>query len=131
MKFRVTTTATGGNCGPVGQNGAGITAMRLELRDSTGTCRPTTFTIGAGSLPAGTYDSDCAGNTYGCIAADQDISVTGLRTGSYSMVMIGSVAGAACWRRQPNAVVPAAGLVNTLPDQQLALQSGVPGCPTM
>lgn len=132
LKFRITTPATGGNCAPTGQSGAGITAMRLELRNAAGTCVPATFTIAAGAAdPAGTYASNCAGNTYACIAADQDVSLAGLRSGSYSMVMIGSVGAAACWRRQPNAVVPAAGLVSTLPAQQLALQAGVPGCPTL
>jgi hypothetical protein len=132
LMFRIATPPAGGNCAATADGGAGITAMRLELRDAAGTCLPTTFHVAAGAAsPAGTYDSDCAGNTYPCIAADQDVSVDGLRSGSYSMVMIGSVGDAACWRRQPNAVVPGAGHVAALPVQQLALQSGVPGCPTI
>lgn len=129
MTFRIT-TGTIGNCTPVAQNGAGITAVRLELRDRTNTCVPATFTIAAGaSQPAGTYASDCVGNTYGCIATDQDVTVSGLRSGPYSMIMTGSVGAAACWRRQPNAVVPAAGKIAMLPPQQLVLATGVPGCP--
>ncbi len=130
LSFRITTNGTIGNCTPAAQNGAGITAMRLELRDRTGTCVPATFTIAAGaSQPAGTYAADCVGNTYACIATDQDVTVTGLRSGPYSMVMTGSVGAAACWRRQPNAVVPAAGRVSMLPAQELQLAAGVPGCP--
>lgn len=132
LSFKITTPSAGGNCAPVAQNGAGITAMRLELRNSAGTCLPATFMIAAGaSNPAGTYASDCAGNTYACIAADQDVTVSGLRAGSYSMIMTGSVGGAACWRRQPNATVPAAGRISTLPPQQLILATGTPGCPSM
>lgn len=132
LRFRITTPSAGGNCAPVGSNGAGITAMRLELRNSAGTCVPATFTIAAGaSEPAGTYASDCVGNTYGCIAADQDVTVSGLRAGTYSMVMTGSVGAAACWRRQPNATVPAAGRIAALPAQQLILATGTPGCPSM
>lgn len=132
LKLRITTSAAGGNCAPTAQGGAGITSIRLELRDAASACVPATFAIAAGAAnPAGSYASDCAGSTYGCIAADQDVSVTGLRTGSYSLVMIGSVGAAACWRRQPNAVVPAAGRVTELPAQQLALQPGVPGCPAL
>jgi len=131
LKFRVTTPPAGGNCAAA-PGGAGITAMRIELRDGAGACQPALFTIAAGAtLPAGTYASDCTGSTYGCIAADQDVSITGLRAGSYSMVMTGSVGAAACWRRQPNAVVPAAGRTADLPAQQLALVPNVPGCPTM
>lgn len=133
LKFRLT-TPTMGNCAGVAAGGAGITAMRIELRNSAGVCVPASFAVAAGAtLPAGTYSSDCvgAGSTYGCIAADQDVSITGLPSGSYSMVMIGSVGAAACWRRQPNAIVPAAGRTSDLPAQQLALQAGVPGCPTM
>lgn len=130
MRFRITTSAPGDNCAPADQGGAGITAMSLELRDAGNTCVPATFSIAAGAIaPAGTYVSDCAGSTHACIAADQDVTVTGLRTGAYSMVMVGSVGALACWRRQPNAVVPAAGLITELPGQQLALQN-VPGCPT-
>ncbi|HVV84579.1 MAG TPA: hypothetical protein VHE35_16035 [Kofleriaceae bacterium] len=132
MKFRITTPVAGGNCADAASGGAGITAMRIELRDATNTCVPALFTVAAGaSDPGGSYASDCSGSTTTCIAADQDVSISGLRSGSYSMVMIGSVGGAACWRRQPNAEIPAAGLVTELPAQQLALQAGVPGCPTM
>lgn len=130
LKFRIT-TATQGNCTAVASGGAGITAMKLELRDATNTCVPATFEVAASaSFPAGSYRSDCAGATYACISGDQDVTVTGLRTGTYSMIMTGDVGDATCWRRQPNATVPAAGLVSTLPGQQLALQANVPGCPT-
>ncbi len=131
MKFRLT-TPTNGNCAPAAGGGAGITAQRIELRNAAGVCTPALFAIAAGaSQPAATYASDCLGSTHACIASDQEVSITGLRAGSYSMVMIGSVDGAACWRRQPNAIVPAAGRNADLPPQQLALATGVPGCPTM
>lgn len=132
LKFKITTPPAGGNCAPTANGGAGITAMRLELRNGAGACVPAIFDVAAGAAdPAGTYTSDCSGSTFRCIAADQDVTVTGLRAGSYSMVMIGSIGAAACWRRQPNASVPAAGRTADLPAQLLALQAGVPGCPTM
>ncbi len=131
LRFKVTTPTTG-NCAATAGGGAGITAMRIELRDHTGACVPASFAVAAGAtVPAGTYASDCVGSTYACIDGDQDVAVTGLRSGSYSMVMTGSVGAAACWRRQPNAVVPAAGRTADLLAQQLLLATGVPGCPTM
>ncbi len=129
LVFRIA-TPTNGNCTPAAQGGAGITAMTIAMRDAAGVCVPTTFVIAAGaSQPAGTYVSDCAGASHGCIATDQDLRVVGLTSGQHSMVLSGTVAAAPCWSRTTSFRVPGANLVTTLNPQQLNLDTAVPGCP--
>lgn len=127
LVFRLTTAMD--NCAAA-PGGAGITAMRIELRDAAGVCVPTTFVIGAGATsgtPAGTYASDCAAATYGCIAADQDVTATAVRSGQRSMVITGLVGAAACWRRTSSFVARAAGLTTSL--GALALVRDTAACP--
>lgn len=129
LVFRIT-TPTMGNCTDLAQQGAGITATTIELRDSAGTCVPTTFAIAAGATqPAGTYVSDCAGASHGCIASDQEISATMVAAGQHAMVMTGHIGAAPCWTRTASFAQRAGGLTSTLNPQTLALASMVPGCP--
>lgn len=129
LAFRIT-TPTMGNCTDLAQQGAGITATTIELRDSAGACVPTTFAIAAGATqPAGTYASDCAGASYGCIAGDQDITATMVAAGQHAMVMTGHIGAAPCWKRTASFAQRAGGLTSTLNPQTLALDSMVPGCP--
>lgn len=129
LSFRITTTAMG-NCVDLAQQGAGITATTIELRDSAGACVPTTFAIAAGAtLPAGSYVSDCAGASYGCIASDQDVTATMVAAGQHAMVMTGSIGAAPCWKRTANFAQRAGGLTTTLNPQTLTLDTAVPGCP--
>lgn len=119
LSFRVATGAD--NCAAM-PGGAGITATRIELRDAAGTCVPTTFAIAAGATsgaPAGTYASDCAAATYGCIAADQDVTATGVASGQRTMAITGLVGAQACWRRTGSFVVRAAGQTTMLNPQML------------
>lgn len=119
LVFRIS-TGTNGNCTAEASGGAGITATRIELRDSAGTCVPTTFTISAGaSQPGGTYVSDCAAATHACIATDQDVSAADVRAGQHSMVLTGLVDGQACWRRTSSFVVRSNDLTTTLNPQLL------------
>ena len=130
LVFRVTTPSTGGNCAALAAMGAGITATTLELRDSAGTCVPTTFAISAGATaPAGSYTSDCAGASYACLDADQDVTATMVASGSHTMALTGSIGAAACWKRTSQFTTRAGGLTTTLNPQQLQLDSQVPGCP--
>ncbi|MBK7071886.1 MAG: hypothetical protein IPH44_06250 [Myxococcales bacterium] len=129
LAFRIT-TPTMGNCTDLAQQGAGITATTIELRDSAGACVPTTFAIAAGATqPAGTYASDCAGASYACIAGDQDITATMVAAGQHTMVMTGRIGAAPCWKRTASFAQRAGGLTSTLNPQTLTLDSMVPGCP--
>jgi hypothetical protein len=119
LTFRITTGVD--NCAAM-PAGGGITATRIELRDSAGTCVPTTFAIAAGATsgePAGTYASDCAATTYGCIAADQDLTATAVASGQRTMAITGLVGAQACWRRTGSFVVRADAQTTTLNPQML------------
>lgn len=132
LAFRITTPATGGNCAATTAMGAGITATTIELRDSAGTCVPTTFAIAAGATdPAGTYVSDCAGASYGCIAADQDVTAMGVIAGQHAMAITGAIGTAPCWKRTSQFTTRAAGQTTTLNPQSLTLDTMTAGCPAM
>ena len=130
LQFRISTSASGGNCAATGQGGAGITAVTIELRDAGGTCVPTTFAISAGAAsPAGTYVSNCAGASHACIASDQDIRAEDIASGPRSMVVTGLVGTAACWKRTTSFRMRGAGLLTTLSQVPLTYDSTVMGCP--
>jgi len=129
LQFRITTPTTG-NCADPGTGGGGITATTLELRDSTGTCVPTTFTIAAGAgQPAGTYASDCGGASYGCIDGDQDVSASAVRSGDHSLVVTGAVGNQDCWSKTQGFVVRSAGQLTVLNPIVLSVNSTNPQCP--
>ena len=126
--FDIDTSATGLNCDDELSNGAGITDFVFELRDSSNACVDATFAIGAGAVQsAGSYDTDCA-VAYGvCIENDQAITVTGVRSGAYTLAIHGFKGGLDCWARAPQFTVPGNDLSFLLGTQQLALDP-VPGC---
>lgn len=86
--------ASGSNCEAEGTTGgAGITDFYLELGDSTGTCIPTTFHVGA----TDTYTNDCTGAApFRCIEADETIQVTDLVFGSYRLTVQGHEGDVLC-----------------------------------
>lgn len=94
LGFRIAAAGQPSNCA-----GAGIDGMLLQMRDGTNTCVPATFTIAAGATaPASTYSDDCATAVVGpCIEQDQQVTVTGLRSGPARLVITGQTAGLACW----------------------------------
>lgn len=125
MKLHFSTNTTGGNCA----GGAGITQTTITLNKlSTGACQPVTFTIGAGaSQPASTYTVNCATPAIGpCIDADQELSVTGVPSGSY-VIHVRGKAGADCWKNDDQLPVPPVGrdLVRAL---NLSIQMAAPSC---
>jgi hypothetical protein len=113
LSFQVTTPSPGDNCGAA-PGGAGITTMRIELRDSAGTCVPTTFMIGA--TP---YMADCNMASTACIAATETVTAADIDSGQRSMVITGFVGNQPCWQRTTSFVARAAGLTTTLNPQQL------------
>ncbi len=120
-----------GNCTSPAQGGAGITTMQIELSDAGGTCVPVTFDIAAGATQAAsTYTTSCApAAAVPCIAQDQTISVAPtLPTGSYRMTITGFIDADACWTRQPQFQVPAGGVVQSLPQQNLTLNAAIAAC---
>jgi hypothetical protein len=94
--------------------GAGITTVRIELRNAAGTCVPTTFMIGA--VP---YMSDCADASTACIAATETVTAADIDSGQRSMVITGFVGANACWQRTTSFVARAAGFTTTLNPQLL------------
>lgn len=120
LSFNIT-TPSGDNCGAM-PGGAGITAIQIELRDSSGTCVPTTFMIGATA-----YASDCATATTACVAAGDTVTAADIASGQRSMVITGLVDTDACWQRTTSFVARAAGLTTTLNPQQLIRNTTV--CP--
>jgi len=113
LSFNVTTPSPGDNCGAM-PGGAGITDVRIELRNAAGTCVPTTFMIGATAYP-----SDCANATTACIAATATVTAADIDSGQRSMVITGLVGNQACWQRTSSFVARAAGFTTTLSPQQL------------
>ncbi|MBZ0238628.1 MAG: hypothetical protein K8M05_40330 [Deltaproteobacteria bacterium] len=120
LTFNVTSPG-GDNCGAM-PGGAGITAIRVELRDSAGTCVPTTFMIGATA-----YASDCATATTACFGASETVTAADIDSGQRSMLITGLVGTDACWHRTTNFVARAAGFTTTLNPQQLIRDTTV--CP--
>lgn len=132
LKLHLASGATGGNCGDVAASGAGITTMTITLDQMGGaTCAPVTFAIGAGAtLPAGTYTVDCTTPLVtGCIESDQELSVTGVASGSYAIHVRGyrDLVVDACFTNDDTLPVPPLGrdLVRTL---NLGQQTLNPAC---
>lgn len=122
LSFQITTPSPSDNCGAM-PGGAGITAVRIDLRDSAGTCVPTTFMIGATA-----YASNCANATTGCIASTETVTAANIDSGQRSMVITGFVGNDACWQRTTSFVARAAGLTTTLNPQLLIRNTTL--CPT-
>jgi hypothetical protein len=124
--------AGGGNCGLVGNGGAGITATTLTLvHNGDSTCEPQTVDISASTITgamASTYTIDCATPVDGpCIETDQTISATGVPADSYTIHIRGKIGTANCWSNNDSLQVPPLGatLQRTL---NLSYASGTPGC---
>lgn len=124
----VTANQAAGNCAPIANGGAGITATSIALNDSTGACEPITLTVGAGAgRPASTYVVDCANPVLApCIENDQRLTAAGLPSGNYAIHVRGRVGATECYLNDDSLIVPALDrvLVRTL---NLG-KSTTPGC---
>ena len=94
LRFTIAAAGQPSNC-----TGAGIDGMLLQMRDGANACVPATFAIAAGATaPAASYSDDCATAVVGpCIEQDQEVTVTGLRSGPARLVITGQSGGLACW----------------------------------
>lgn len=131
IKLNLAANKPGGNCGSVATNGAGITGVTLTLQHTSGgACEPVTFTIAPNAtLPGGSYTVNCASPTVApCIEADQQLSVTGVKSDGYQLHVRGKVATVDCWSNDDTMPVPPLGrdVVRTL--NFAAAPSGTPGC---
>jgi hypothetical protein len=129
LKLTLATNKPGGNCGLAANNGAQITQTTIALQHvGSGTCEPVTFTISAGAnQPAGMYVVNCANPVVaGCIENDQQLTVTGVPSGSY-LVHIRGKSGNDCWSNNDQLPVPPLGrdLTRTL---NLGFQMAMPSC---
>lgn len=130
LELNLSTNTLGGNCAATAQDGAGITTMTLTLEHaSDASCEPVTFNVSAGATgTAGTYTVDCATPVaVPCLAADQQLTVAGVPSGSYVVRVRGYKDAAACWTNNDTLPVPPLGrdLTRTL---NLAFQTGTIGC---
>ncbi|MBA3453493.1 MAG: hypothetical protein H0T42_10410 [Deltaproteobacteria bacterium] len=130
MRLTLMSSATAGNCVPVAQQGAGIATNTITLtRASDGMCAPLTFSVSAGTMggTAGTYVVDCATPAITpCIERDQELTVTGVASGTYAINVSATRAGMECFTTVDQLPVPPLGreLVRTL-----NLASVSPACP--
>lgn len=128
LTFAVDTDATGPNCDPV-PGGGGLDNVVFALRDSANQCVGT-FDIAAGATrPEGSYPSDCV-TAYlgGCIENDQTISVTGVRSGAYTLTITGEKDGIPCYARTAQFNVPGNNLTAGLMSQFLVSNPDIFGC---
>ena len=130
MKLKIMSSATAGNCVPTAQNGAGITTNRITLtKVSDGLCAPLTFTISAGTMggTAGTYVVNCTTPVVApCIERDQELTVTGVASGTYSISVRADRTGTACFTNVDQLPVPPLGRELS---RTLNLASVTPACP--
>lgn len=130
VNLQLASGQTGGNCGAVSANGAGIDAMTITLtHNSDASCEPITLAISQGATqPAGTYTIDCAAPVeVGCIEADQMLTATNVPSDGYTIRVRGQVATKNCWVNNDTIQVPPLQktLTRTL---NLAKDTNVPGC---
>ncbi len=130
LKLNLLSTASAGNCVATAQGGAGITSNSITVtRVSDGMCAPLTFNISAGTMggAAGTYVVNCASpNDAPCIERDQELTVTGVVSGTYAINVKAKRGGTQCFTSIDQLPVPPLGreLVRTL-----NLGSVTPACP--
>jgi hypothetical protein len=131
IKLNISANKPGGNCGTTANNGAGITGMTLILQQSgAGACAPVTFTYPAnGTLPGGSYTVNCTSPTVApCIEADQQLTVSGVKSGNYQLHIRGKIATADCFTNDDSLPVPplSKDVVRML--NLAAATAGTPGC---
>lgn len=102
LAVKLSSGASGGNCGATGAGGAGIDATSVSVtRNSDGACVPIAFAVSAGATTAaGTYATDCttpADYVGGCIESDQVLSAVNVPSDEYTIRVRGKVAGESCW----------------------------------
>jgi hypothetical protein len=125
--FYVDAGASAGNCSDDPVDGGQIVGFEFELRDSNGACVDgVDFVIpDADPLVGGTYTTNCTTPPapFGCIGKAQEIAVSGIRSGSYSLSINGQKAGPIdCYSRQSNFVVAGNDLVTSVGTLALDLE---------
>ncbi|MCG8422089.1 MAG: hypothetical protein MJE77_29550 [Proteobacteria bacterium] len=123
LTFQIDTALAGPNCA---SNSAGITEMRIELRNSNGICEPATFSVDDGRLP---YNSDCASATTACIENDRSVTAT-IPSGTRMLSITGRTGTDACFTRLAQFEAPGNNLTADLGKQLLVVDTGQPGCTT-
>ena len=104
VALTVDAPATGANCAPVAQQGAGITTMTLSL-ERGGVCQPVTLMVGA--TP---YTVNCTTPTpRACIENTETITATNLPSGNYTIRIRGSRGVDECFSNNDQLPVPPLG----------------------
>lgn len=130
LALQLSTGKSGGNCGAVSADGAGIEQVSITLKHSSdGVCEPITLTISDGATQTGgSYTIDCTTPVdRPCIESDQVLSATGVPSDTYTISISGKVGGVTCWKNGDSIQVPPLNqtLTQTL---NLAYQTLTPGC---
>jgi hypothetical protein len=118
--------APGANCVDSAQ-GAGITGVRLELRNGAGTCVPTAFAVAGGA----TIAAACPGTISACIENDQVVSATDLTAGEYFLAIDGFEANSTttpCYKTIHQLTVSGGGLETNLNTVQVPIDSTNAAC---
>ena len=119
-----TVSAGAPNCDLVGDGGAGITALEIELVDDSDVCIPTDFCVGDDLGTAGcegtTYSNDCAGATTPCVDDTVVISTTGALSGPHHLQTSGHRDLELCFSRDSQITIPGGNLDRDLGSQALA-----------
>ena len=128
LDLHLNSNLAGGNCGPIGAMGAGITAMTITLNYTGGACLPVTFTIGAGATtPPGSYTVNCASPMIApCIENDQRITATNVPSGGYVIHVRGKIGATDCWTNDNGLQVPPLGM--NLQRTLSLVKQPLPGC---
>ncbi len=121
--------ASGPNCGPQSATAAGVTGVRLELRDAQNACVPTAFAVAAGaSAPAQTIAAGCPGATVACIENDQDVTATLVPAGEYFLFIDGFEAGNDCYKASPNVIITGGDVVTNVRTVNLTVDAANAAC---
>jgi hypothetical protein len=116
------------NCKPTGMMGAGITGTTITLVHTGDGCAPVTFVRTRGATMLGSYIVNCTSPAVTtCIENDEQLTVSGIPSGPYTIHVRGKVGAVDCWVNDDSFQVPAQG--KTL-NQMLNLvsQTGTTGC---
>jgi hypothetical protein len=113
--------------------GAGLTGVRLELRNDQGACVPTAFSVAAGAMNgAQTIAAACPGPLSPCIESDQVVTASDVTAGSYIFALQGFEGGSTtsvCYTSTTQVTISGGGLVTNLGNASLPITSDMDaGC---
>jgi hypothetical protein len=96
------------------QSGAGITTDTITLVHTGDGCAPVTFSRSRGTTTLSPYVVNCSSPTIAtCIESDEQLSVSSIASGSYTIHVRGQINGIDCWTNDDTLRVPPNGELQT------------------